>query len=83
MLILGIRVSRVLLATLVYICDRCGQNAPHQLVKRVRKFTLFFVPLFPMSTKYLDTCSACGRTVEVPRQQALAAAGQDNATLGI
>jgi zinc-ribbon family len=76
MLILGLRVSSVLLATLVYVCDRCGQNAAHQLVQRVRKFTLFFVPLFPVSTKCLDTCSACGRTVEVSRRLALATAGQ-------
>jgi hypothetical protein len=75
MLILGIRVSRVLMATLAYVCDRCGQNAAHQVVKQVRKFTVFFVPLFPVSTRYLDTCAACGRTVEVPRQRALAAAG--------
>ena len=76
LLILGIRASRVLLTTLVYVCDRCGQNAAHEVVKQVRKFTVFFVPLFPVSTKYLDTCTACGRTIEVPRQQAMAAAGQ-------
>jgi len=76
MLILGFRVTRVLLATVVYVCDRCKQNAAHQLVKRVRKFTLFFVPLFPVSTRYLDSCAACGRVIDVPEQQALAAAAQ-------
>jgi hypothetical protein len=44
------------------------------VLKRTRTFTLFFVPLFPVSTKYLDTCAACGRVVDVPEQQALAAA---------
>jgi DNA-directed RNA polymerase subunit RPC12/RpoP len=76
MLILGFQVSRVLMATLVYVCDRCGHNAAHQVVKQVRKFTLFFVPLFPVNTRYLDTCTTCGRTAELPRQRALAAAGQ-------
>jgi len=76
MLILGFGVSDVLLGTLVYVCDRCGQNAAHEVVKRVRKFTLFFVPLFPASTRHLDTCTACGRTVELSQQQALAATGQ-------
>ena len=74
MLILGFRVSSVLLATLIYECDRCGQNAEHHVLKRTRTFTLFFVPLFPVSTKYLDTCAACGRVVDVPEQPALAAA---------
>lgn len=76
MLILGFRVSSVLLATLVYVCDRCGQNAAHQVVKRVRRFTLFFVPLFPVSTRYLDSCAACGRVIDVPERQAVAAASQ-------
>jgi hypothetical protein len=67
-------ISSVLLATLIYVCDRCGQNAEHHVVKRTRTFTLFFVPLFSVSTKYLDTCAACGRVVDVPEQQALEAA---------
>jgi hypothetical protein len=74
MLILGFRVSSVLLATLICVCDGCGQNAERRLVKRARTFTLFFVPLVPVSTKYLDSCAACGRVVDVPEQQALAAA---------
>ena len=70
MIIWGFRVTSALLATLNYICDRCGQPAAHQLVKRVRKFTLFFIPLFPVSTKYSDTCTYCGRTLDVPKEQA-------------
>jgi predicted RNA-binding Zn-ribbon protein involved in translation (DUF1610 family) len=76
MLIWGFRVTSALLATLVYVCDRCGQQAAHQLVKRVRKFTLFFVPLFPVGTRFLDTCVACGRTIEVARPDAEAAAAR-------
>jgi hypothetical protein len=40
------------------------------LVRRVRKFSLFFIPLFPVGTKYMDTCVACGRTMEVPKVDA-------------
>ena len=74
MIIWGLRAYTTLLATLVYVCDRCGTNAAHQLTKRVRKFTLFFIPLFPVGTKFLDTCVACGRTIEVARPDAEAAA---------
>ena len=73
MIIWGLRAYTTLLATLVYTCDRCGTHAAHQLVKRVRKFTLFFIPLFPVGTKYLDTCVACGRTIEVAKPDAEAA----------
>lgn len=73
MLILGIRVTVAMVASLVYVCERCGTNAAHQLAKRVRKFTVFFVPLFPVSTRYQDTCTACGRTIDVPKEQAEAA----------
>lgn len=75
-LIFGIGVREFLLATLVFVCERCGNNAAHQLVKRVRKFSLFFIPLFPVGTKYLDNCTACGRVIDVPRDQAESAARQ-------
>jgi len=76
MLIFGFRLTSALLATLNYVCENCQQPAAHQLVKRVRKFSLFFIPLFPVSTKYTDTCSYCGRTIQVPKEQAELAAGQ-------
>jgi DNA-directed RNA polymerase subunit RPC12/RpoP len=76
MLILGFRVYSALLTTLVYVCDNCGQHAAHQLVKRTRKISLFFVPLFPVSTKYLDICTYCGRTLTVPKDRAEAALDQ-------
>jgi uncharacterized Zn finger protein len=79
MLIFGFRVTSALLATITYLCDRCGQPAAHHLVKRQRKFTLFFIPLFPVSTKYTDTCTYCGRVLEVPREQAEAALTQQRA----
>lgn len=80
MLIFGLSVKEVLLATLVFVCETCGNHAAHHLVRRVRRFTLFFVPLFPVGTRYYDSCVACGRVREVSREQAEAAA-QNNAEL--
>ena len=51
-LILGFRVYSQLLATVAYVCENCGQHAGHSVTKRVRRFTLFFLPLFPVSTRY-------------------------------
>jgi uncharacterized Zn finger protein len=75
-LILGLSVSEDLLSTLVYICESCGNSAAHHLIKRTRRFTLFFIPLFPVGTTYVDSCTACGRVIEVPRDRAEAAARQ-------
>ena len=76
MLIFGLGITEKLLATLVFICETCGNNAAHHLIKRVRKFSLFFIPLFPVSTKYVDSCTACGRMVDVDPAQAEAAVQQ-------
>jgi len=70
MLIFGLSAKEYLLTTLVYVCEVCGNSVAHHLVKLVRRFSLFFIPLFPVGTRYLDTCTACGRTIEVPRDRA-------------
>ncbi|MFI0511994.1 ribosomal protein L44E [Streptomyces canus] len=68
------------LAILTLVCGRCGNPAAHTLRKRVTKFTLFFVPLFPISTKYATQCTFCGAenkvsADEAKQLQAQAAAG--------
>jgi zinc ribbon protein len=76
MLIWGFKLYSAVLATFVYVCENCHQQAAHQLVKRVRKFSLFFIPLFPVSTKYTDVCTFCGRTMPIAKEQAEAAVQQ-------
>lgn len=58
------------LAILTLVCGRCGNPAAHTLRKRVTKFTLFFVPLFPVSTTYLTQCTFCGAEEKVTAEQA-------------
>ena len=36
----------------------------------VRKFTLFFIPLFPVSTKWVGVCTFCGLSLELTKEQA-------------
>ena len=76
MLIIGLGETETLLSTLVFTCETCGNHAAHQLTKRSRKFSLFFVPLLSVGTKYLDSCTACGRIIQVTREQAERAARQ-------
>ncbi|MFF0017073.1 zinc-ribbon domain-containing protein [Streptomyces sp. NPDC005374] len=58
------------LAILTLVCGQCGNPAAHTLRKRVTKFTLFFVPLFPISTKYVSQCTFCGAETKVSSQEA-------------
>ena len=82
MLIIGFGVTEVLLSTLVFTCETCGNHAAHQLTKQNRKFSLFFIPLFSVGTKYLDSWTACGRIIEVSKEQAEAAARRWARTCG-
>jgi hypothetical protein len=52
------------------VCGRCGNPSAHALRKHVSKFTLFFVPLFPFSTKYATQCTFCGAEQRITQEQA-------------
>ncbi len=70
MIIFGTKGYLYQLAILTLVCGQCGNPAAHTLRKRVTKFTLFFVPLFPISTKYLTQCTFCGAERKVTEEQA-------------
>jgi hypothetical protein len=69
-IIFGTRGYLFQLAILTLICAACGNPAAHTLRKRVTKFTLFFVPLFPVSTSYSMQCTFCGIQHKLPKEQA-------------
>jgi hypothetical protein len=58
------------LAILTLLCGSCGNPAAHSLKRRVTKFTLFFVPLFPLHSKYSTQCTFCGAEQKLPKEQA-------------
>ncbi|GGW73871.1 zinc-ribbon domain-containing protein [Streptomyces griseoloalbus] len=70
MIIFGTKGYLYQLAILTLVCAQCGNPAAHTLRKRVTKFTLFFVPLFPVSTKYATQCTFCGAEHKVTKEQA-------------
>ncbi|MEU9554056.1 zinc-ribbon domain-containing protein [Streptomyces fumanus] len=79
MIIFGTKGYLYQLAILTLVCGHCGNPAAHTLRKRVTKFTLFFVPLFPFSTSYSTQCTFCGAEQKVTKEQAeqLRAQAQD------
>lgn len=76
MIIFGTRGYLYQLAVLTMVCGWCGNPAAHTLRKRVTKFTLFFVPLFPISVKYATQCTFCGGEQKIPKEQAEALLAQ-------
>jgi hypothetical protein len=68
--IFGFRTKVFALAMLMLLCPRCGNSAAHPLQKAVTKFTLFFIPLFPVNTKHTTQCTFCGLTSRVTKDQA-------------
>ncbi|MCQ6552821.1 zinc ribbon domain-containing protein [Streptomyces sp. C10-9-1] len=70
MIIFGTKGYLHQLAVLTLVCGRCGNPAAHTLRKRVTRFTLFFVPLFPFSTKYATQCTFCGAEQQTTAAQA-------------
>lgn len=54
----------------ILTCRNCGNTVAQVMSRRVTRFTLFFIPLIPIRTRYVMQCTACGATYEVSRDQA-------------
>jgi hypothetical protein len=59
-LIFGTRWTAVTLGQLQYGCSHCQKQTAHSAVVRKGKFTLFFIPIFPIGKKYVIVCNLCG-----------------------
>ena len=70
LVIFGISMSEDVLGDVRYVCETCGQEAAHRVLRRRRRFTLFFIPLFSVGTRYADVCTWCARTRELSQDQA-------------
>lgn len=66
MLIWGWQRQVLTLAVLAAFCGACRNTGPHGLRKLATKFTLFFVPLFPISSRTYLECPVCGVQSPVP-----------------
>jgi hypothetical protein len=64
---------------MVTLACRNGHTAAHRLVRTTRKFTLFFIPLFPVRHRYYSVCTMCGQQVAWSKEEAQAMASQAGA----
>lgn len=76
MIIWGWRRYAQTIAMITFVCGHCGNPAAQTLRKLVTKFTLFFVPLFPVHRRFEVQCTFCGATGKVTKEQAEAMRAQ-------
>ncbi|MBO8195171.1 zinc-ribbon domain-containing protein [Streptomyces oryzae] len=83
MIIFGTSSKLVQLAMLNLLCGFCGNPAAQALRKRVTKFSLFFIPLFPIApAKHSLQCTFCGAHTEISRESAEQLLAQSTAPVG-
>ena len=50
-------------------CQYCRSYVHHHLQERATKLTLFFIPVFTTSRKYVITCSNCGHVASISARE--------------
>nr|BFE59025.1 hypothetical protein GCM10020063_035510 [Dactylosporangium thailandense] len=72
LVIFGFRTKREFLRWVAFVCRVCGQSQRLPLVREVTKFSLFFIPLFPIRVKHLVECQnpACRSATKVSGEEA-------------
>ncbi len=53
-----------------YTCNNCHNHTLFEIIRVRNWFTLFFIPLFPVSGKYYNLCPVCRQGYELTKQQA-------------
>ncbi|MCX4097541.1 zinc-ribbon domain-containing protein [Nocardia sp. alder85J] len=69
MLIWGWRRTVAQLAIITLVCGHCHNPSAHNLRKLTTWFTLFFIPLIPLSSKHTLQCTFCGAGSEVAKDR--------------
>lgn len=70
LLIFGLRRRGYRMANVFAMCGICHTPAAQAVVRIKTFFTFFFIPLIPVGTKYRSTCTMCGGTIELTKDQA-------------
>lgn len=69
-IIYGYRSSNKVMGELPQLCQRCQRQGMQTVVRSRRMFTLFWIPLFPISKKTVMRCSLCGNQMQIDNAQA-------------
>lgn len=66
----GTKGYREVLGVLTLVCRLCGSPAAQRLERLTTRFTLFFVPLFTVSTRYQIQCALCAGESRLDKAEA-------------
>jgi hypothetical protein len=69
-ILFGFRSFVKALAVLTTMCQRCRHQAAQRVVQRSRWFTLFFIPVIPVSFTRYTVCTRCGVTLKISKDDA-------------
>ena len=69
-LIWGFKSYVRLLGIVTLVCGTCQNPAAQRVVSRIRKFTFFWIPLFPVKRETLMTCTFCGSVAALTKEEA-------------
>ncbi|GID28692.1 zinc-ribbon domain-containing protein [Paractinoplanes brasiliensis] len=73
-LIFGVRGKDKIVGSRLGVCEVCGATAAQTLIRRTTKFSLFFVPLFPVRpARHFVACTNCGRLRNAAREELIPA----------
>lgn len=70
MIIFGFKGYQTLLGVVTLVCSFCHHPAAQRVERRVTKFTVFFVPLFPVSSRHELHCAMCGASSRLEGDEA-------------
>jgi hypothetical protein len=70
-LVFGIKRMKKRLATMLALCGQCGSPAAQVVIRVSTWFSLFFIPVIPLGSKYSSTCTLCGKSVKLDKEQAM------------
>ncbi len=70
-IVFGIKRMNKRLATMLALCGQCGTPAAQVVTRLSTWFSLFFIPVIPLGNKYVSTCTLCGKSVKIDKDQAM------------
>ncbi len=54
-----------------YACQHCGNTSNYKIFRRRNWFTIFWIPLIPLGTKYFISCPICNYGQKLKKAEAL------------
>ena len=70
LLIFGTTLRDRVLAVVSFVCEYCRTPASQEVIESATRFSVFFIPLFTVSRRYVVVCSNCGGITALTREQA-------------